>query len=32
MGGLDELLEMIIRDYNSKIINNYWTILEKECL
>lgn len=31
MGGLDELLEMTIRDYNSKIINNYWTILEKEC-
>ena len=31
MGGLDELLEMIIRDYNSKIINNYWTILEKKC-
>lgn len=31
IGGLDELLEMIIRDYNSKIINNYWTILEKEC-
>ena len=30
MGGLDELLEMTIRDYNSKIINNYWTILEKE--
>lgn len=31
MGGLDELLEMTICDYNSKIINNYWTILEKEC-
>lgn len=31
MGGLDELLEMTIREYNSKIINNYWTILEKEC-
>lgn len=31
MGELDELLETIIRDYNSKIINNYWTILEKEC-
>ena len=31
MGGLDELLEMTIRDYNSKIINDYWTILEKEC-
>lgn len=31
MSGLDELLEMTIRDYNSKIINNYWTILEKEC-
>jgi hypothetical protein len=31
MGGLDELLKMTIRDYNSKIINNYWTILEKEC-
>jgi len=31
MGGLDELLEMTISDYNSKIINNYWTILEKEC-
>lgn len=31
IGGLDELLEMTIRDYNSKIINNYWTILEKEC-
>lgn len=26
---LDELLETIIRDYNSKIINNYWTILQK---
>lgn len=31
MGGLDELLEMTICGYNSKIINNYWTILEKEC-
>lgn len=31
MGELDELLETIICDYNSKIINNYWTILEKEC-
>lgn len=31
MGELDELLETIIRNYNSKIINNYWTILEKEC-
>lgn len=31
IGELDELLETIIRDYNSKIINNYWTILQKEC-
>lgn len=31
MGGLDELLEMTIREYNSKIINNYWTVLQKEC-
>ena len=23
---IDELLETIIRNYNSKIINNYWTI------
>ena len=26
IGELDELLETIIRDYNSKIINNYWTV------
>lgn len=31
IGELNELLETIIRDYNSKIINNYWTILQKEC-
>jgi len=31
IGELDELLETIIRSYNSKIINNYWTILQKEC-
>ena len=27
---LDELLETTISNYNSKIINNYWTISQKE--
>lgn len=31
IGELDELLKTTINNYNSKIINNYWTILEKEC-
>lgn len=29
IGELDELLETIISNYNSKMINNYWTILQK---
>jgi hypothetical protein len=32
IGELDELLETIIRNYNSKMINNYWTVLQKERL
>lgn len=29
INNLNELLETIIRNYNSKIINNYWTIQER---
>lgn len=32
IGELDELLETTINNYNSKMINNYWRISQKECL
>ena len=32
IGELDELLETTINNYNSKMINNYWSISQKECL